>query len=382
MPREIALKRLSETDLTFFRWHYENQEFWRSIGTRRANQKGININAAPLLRLYPAFKGLPSDRVNVSLRLLGPGGAAAEAVTRKIKREAKNWRLDGEMVSNPVESPERFNGLRESDLVLFRFQGEGLPTHIDAVFLQVTNREDESLHRALSPLVPQGGRESMVLIDASALLDTLDELNVSVDSPIRQLLADLDNDLVVAGEPGTSVAEKQSERGVFRGRLSPEALALARERQMDVGQRGEEMVDFYLREAVARGEFTDMFWVSQDNAISPYDFIALEGETEIRVEVKSTTLDFGAAFHVSVNEIRALAEEPRYDLYRLYSMDTEAGTAKLRIAADPKDFADVMLEAVAAFPAGVVIGQLVVTPALLDWSDETQISLDDIPEDK
>src|SRR4051794_22770995 len=101
MPRKIAIKRLTASDLTFFRWHFDNQ-------TSGSKQKSINLNANIFIdELYPTLplsqRGM-AGWVPVDLLLFGPGMAGELQIQRKIVKgnTYKNWRLNGELVQEQL----------------------------------------------------------------------------------------------------------------------------------------------------------------------------------------------------------------------------------------------------------------------------------------
>ena len=104
------MKRLTPSDLTFFKWHYEN----RNAG----NQKAINLSRNVFIdKLYPSLPDIMTDRgdgkIPVTLYIYGPGLYDAYQLQRKIIKTGsyKNWRLNGEFIFNPEDIPERFNSL-------------------------------------------------------------------------------------------------------------------------------------------------------------------------------------------------------------------------------------------------------------------------------
>jgi hypothetical protein len=68
MARKLAIKKLTQSDLTLFKWHFIN----RPAG----NQKGFNLDARVLVRsLYPLLPEvvttLPNQRVPLDLIFTG-----------------------------------------------------------------------------------------------------------------------------------------------------------------------------------------------------------------------------------------------------------------------------------------------------------------------
>src|SRR5690242_266915 len=99
MQRRLAAKRLTASDLTLFEWQFRN----RNAG----NQKSINLNADIFInQLFPSLPDASVDtngRVPLDLYIYGPGHAGVHNLQRKILKGSayKNWRLDGEFITNP-----------------------------------------------------------------------------------------------------------------------------------------------------------------------------------------------------------------------------------------------------------------------------------------
>src|SRR5690349_10097613 len=124
MPRKLALKRLTASDLTLFKWHFQNHP--------AGKQKAFNLDANVLVgRLFPQLGEpalVPHPRYPLGLYLYGPGLAPANNLQRKILKQQKNWRLNGELIDNPVENPELYNVLAPGDFALFEFSDGAVPT--------------------------------------------------------------------------------------------------------------------------------------------------------------------------------------------------------------------------------------------------------------
>ena len=80
MPRKLALKRLTASDLTLFKWHFQNHP--------AGKQKAFNLDASVLVdELYPQLGEpalVPQPRYPLDLYLCGPGLAPANNLQRKI----------------------------------------------------------------------------------------------------------------------------------------------------------------------------------------------------------------------------------------------------------------------------------------------------------
>ena len=121
MNRRIALKRLSASDLTLFEYHFR-----QTSGTK---QKAFNLDKSVFIdRLYPSLpETVGSGRVQVDLSIYGPGLAGLDNLQRKILKQQKNWRFDGELIYNPPEEEDRYNVLSKGDFAIFDFMGEVEP---------------------------------------------------------------------------------------------------------------------------------------------------------------------------------------------------------------------------------------------------------------
>jgi hypothetical protein len=69
MTSKLALKRLTASDLTIFKWHFENKP--------AGNQKAINLNADVFIqKLYPSVPLIIEEKqgtLPVNLYIYGPG---------------------------------------------------------------------------------------------------------------------------------------------------------------------------------------------------------------------------------------------------------------------------------------------------------------------
>jgi hypothetical protein len=133
MPLKLALKKLTQSDLTFFRWHFLNHP--------AGNQKAINLNADVFIdALYPGLQAVADrnqGRILVALHIFGPGLEQELTLARKIVKfgSYKNWRLNGEFIDNPIDSPSRFNLLATNDFVLFDFADDDVPRTIRMILI-------------------------------------------------------------------------------------------------------------------------------------------------------------------------------------------------------------------------------------------------------
>ncbi|MGO9018701.1 MAG: protein NO VEIN domain-containing protein [Syntrophobacteraceae bacterium] len=375
MARKQALKRLTASDLTFFEWHFRN----RPAG----NQKAINLNADVFVdQLYPALPEIARDRggrIPIDLYLYGPGSNGLYNLQRKIIKfgSYKNWRLDGEFIHNPVDSPERFNPLQPDDLVILDFDGDPVyPNSLKAFFLARAVPDDAVLYSHFETFL---GRFKMASITPAEARKLMNAAAPPDDHPIYELI--LDEVLEDAALHGVSAIRRLARRPASV-RISKEALTKARKNADDIGRLGEEFVNSYFLTLKTRGELASFEWSSEINAIAPYDFCATyRGSARVLVEVKSTSSTFERQIHLSAAELYKMADHAEdYHLYRVFEMDDRR--AKLRIAPVSRDFAQNIIKVFAGLPAGVLPDSISFSPELLEFGPPIDIEFSEVPEEE
>jgi hypothetical protein len=358
---KLAIKRLTMSDLTLFKWQFDNGA---------SNQKSINLNADVFIdSLYPSLLNTDvgrSGRIPLDLYLYGPGNERSYNLQRKIIKgdSYKNWRLNGEYITNPDENPERFNSLEPNDYVIFDFEGELFPTAARAVFVSSKVEEDVRLHKGITDL---GQQRSMRPIERAELHLVAVASGTPESHPVWELL--LDSAIEDAALGGIEGTKKILSRRTG-GKITRSALERARQRADDVGRMGEELLNAYFAEQKDFGKISSFQWVASENAISPYDFL-LEGR---KVEVKSTTSDFNQTLHISIAQLHEMKDSnERFDLYRLYCVDGRQGV--LRVKEDMKSFAISTLAIFEKLPAGVTVDGISLKPNTLEFGAELKIEL-------
>src|SRR2546421_1192973 len=280
MPRSLALKRLTISDLTFFTWHFRNNPDVR--------QKAINLNADVFVNIiYPSLPETEvarSGRIPLDLFIYGPGLEGELNIQRKIVKTPsyKNWRLNGEMVDD-LDRPNRFSSLTQGDFVVFEFIGDIYPISAKAVFISHALPEDVPLHAEFDQImVPR----RMIALEPNDLVELIERVNPPNDHPINELILDEALEDVVLG--GSTGVERLLRRR-SGAKISREQLLKTKAKVDDIGRRGEECVNHYLRRLEAEGNIDKFEWVSDENAIAPYDFrIWLEDSPTMLVDAKST----------------------------------------------------------------------------------------------
>ena len=365
MISKLALKRLTASDLTFFEWHFRN----RNAG----NQKAINLNANVFTgQLYPHLDILVKERQNkagIDLWIAGPAAAKPVNLQRKIIKGTryKNWRLDGEFIYNPVDTPERFNVLRPGDMALLGFEGELNPDTVTLVLVGQDAPQDQDLFRELDDVLDT---RSMIAVEGNTLAELCDRLDVPQFHPVWLLVSD--DDLSEAALGQAPAVDRMLSRPRSAS-MSQDDLRAARRAAEEIGRLGEELIDFYLDERLAAGDIADYVWVSDINAISPYDFrIRRTGPWE-KLEIKTTAGDFSREFYVSLNELREMGRgEGDYFIGRVYQASQEG--AKLRYSHELRAYGQLILDAFSSLPTGVTPNGVTILPDESMFGEEIDIT--------
>lgn len=371
MADRLALKQLTKSDLTFF------ESLFRSLNV--GNQKSINLNADVFVqKFYPSLPSLigsgASDRILVSLTVMGPAAAPPYVLSRAVTKRAayKNWRLNGEFIWDPEGQPKRFDILSENDLALIEFSGDPVPQEISLLLLAQKSPIDAALHKSLASMIP-GGRKTMIQISRIKLTDAA--IGVSPSHPVWALAENPEfdaalEDAALGGIVGTEVLVKKLSKPV-----SAATLAAAKISAEKNGREGEAIAWSHIKKLEAKGVYTAIEWTSKDNAVSSYDFAVEEkGGNKILIDVKSTSSEFANKIHMSVAELKAAAATKRYDLWRIYKLNDDG--SRLRISKSISDFAKSVLAGLAP-PSGVTIDSVSIEPNVLTWSSEIAIEAPD-----
>lgn len=375
MPDRIAIKRLTESDLTFF----ESQFRLRS----NLRQKAINLNRDVFVNeLYPILGEVTAAgrEMPIGLTVHGPGTAGAYRLSRSItkaKESYKNWRLNGEFVRDPELEPNRFERLAPGDLAVMEFIGDPEPKAMSLVLISMA--DDVALHAELTTTV-SGSRRTMVCVSRSDLGDLVNRASVLANHPIRLLLHDIDlvSELADAAIGDPRAAERARRRA---GRpISAEELLAAGMVARRIGDDGEALAQIYLEKLSAAGEVRSFTWVSRENAVSAWDFeVQWTNGSFSRVDAKSTSGLFDRPIHMSGAEIEAAADENvRYDIWRLYEVSEEGANLSILEKVGP-----LAMEVMTGLklPVGVRPDSFSIDPASIDgWGPVHRIVRPDEPD--
>lgn len=370
--KKLALKKLKASDLSFFKSYLTKHP--------QTKQKGLNLDLRVMQgQFFPSLKALlePLDKMaaHVDLTMFGPGMASAHSLARKVKRDAKNIRLNGEIVDSPVDQPGRYDVLAPGDFAIMEFVGAALPRAVSVVLIAAGHREDSSVHSALQPFLPFPD-DSMKTLSEDDLRSVVNIADPSVDHPIRDWL---DTDLLEeVGQGDATAAETLNKRRPGRG-LSPSDFKASKDSAERTGRLGEELLDQFLR-SPGLPDVLSYEWVAQTNAISPFDFrLGAEGDGERHADAKSTSGKFENPIYLSIAEVRHAVEDGvPYDIFRLY--DVKETSAFLKIAKDVGPRLALVLTSLKGMPAGVRVDSLSFDPLFFDFDSETyclEVAVDD-----
>jgi hypothetical protein len=365
MPRKLALKKLKASDLSFFSAYLANNP--------AGKQKGFNLDRNVIeAELYPdltaVIAGLPNQRSPVGLTLLGPGKAPPYFQMRKVLKQQKNWRLNGEVINAPADDPTRFDNLAPGDIAIMEFSGAGAPNEVKVVLLSANDPDDASIHAALNAAFRA---DSMSVVTEEQIERVIQVGGPPADHPIRDWL---DEDLLEEVGRGSGEAVERLARQ-RRGRaLSRSELQQAKEKAEAVGRLGEVLLDYHLDNDHPTHDHSQYVWTADTNAISPFDFELTHNDGSlVHVDAKSTAGPFSNPIHLSLAEVRhVLNSGTPYRICRLYNVtDSEA---KLRIARDVAARLRPLAAAINALPAGVTIDSLSFDPDYFGF-DATEIAI-------
>jgi len=379
MKKKIVLKRLSASDLTLFEYHYKK--------TPGAKQKAFNLDVEVFVnKLYP---GLPErdrmdinqNRIPLDLSIFGPGKAELHNLQRKILKQQKNWRLDGELIHNPTEEKNRYDSLRKGDFAIIEFSGDSQPYAARMYLIASSLSEDMALHKDLEEQYGSAfsARKGMEAVDPDALASLITQLDLEDGHPLLDLVGtDVLEDVVQGGIEGfRQLKKRRKARGLGRDEFEK-----ARRSAEQTGRLGEEILKSWFEAEMEQAKIPGFRWDSDDNAISPFDFSIVDnGDILRKIDAKSTTGDFRNPIHVSLAELLEMAEGGTpYDIYRLYFVMPES--ASMRIARDVGVFAKSVLDALTSLPSGVYVDGVSIGPDRLCFSDEIIIDFSTPAEDQ
>ena len=359
--RKIALKKLKASDLSFFNDYFEVNS--------SSKQKGFNLDANVMEGFFS--QSLKSQLMknqkkaaHVDLVFYGPGMSKEHSLSRKIKVDAKNIRLNGELVYSPEDEKLRYAGLKPNDFAVMEFFGDSLPTFVKVVLVSAATAEDESLHKVLSEIdFPVRG--SLKVISEHELFSLLKESTVEADHPVRELL-----DIPALEEIAFGSSQAVENINIQRpGRgLSQADFDMVKQKAVQTGYMGEVLLNEFFLRSLKEASFS-YEWCSKVNAISPFDFKIFSAEGSRYADAKSTSGKFDAPIFLSLAEIRfAIRSDEPYDIYRLYNVTDN--NAELRVARDVKNSLKKILPVIDNLDPKVKVENFSFQPSFFDFEEE------------
>lgn len=368
---KLALKRLADSDLTFFACKFYAED--QNVSTK---QKCINLNANPFIKvMFPGLKEKADKKFLVSLCLFGPGMKGGYQVdgVRSINKSKKNWRLNG-LVGNPAGDSSRFDALQSGDYAVIRFDGDDYPTAVDIVFVSASADSDRTLFQAFGPLIPEGSRNSMVQLEQTALAELCQNPDIPDAHPVRLFTREVEfEEALQEAAFGSAEGVRAARRKRGSRRTSQEDVARARSNAERVGQEGEELVNGHLHGLLREHTIDAFSWVSRMDATAPHDFeVTTTTGQHILIDAKSTEGDFQRPIHISAAELaEAAASDVPYSIYRVYQM--REGGGLLRVAPDIREIARQLQEWIAQLPPGIAPDGFTLYSGALEWEAEAPI---------
>jgi hypothetical protein len=364
MADYVVLKRLTlNSDLGWFKTIFEKHDL-------NTKQKAITLNKKVMNTLWPSLlirqgayerhkaaqKAAEARRdtvraalekaaatavgtIPVRVELHGPGGKPPIPIMdRIIALQDKNWRLNGDFVTDPPGDPKRFHPtMQEGDLALIGFNDVGWPA--DPVVVLLSQTDDKPLWDDLETRVSKGAG-SMVVVDQADLVGLADTHGLAPGHVIRALGST--SSLLPPGSllGVTALLPRPRRLRTATSKVTPAQLTAKLAAIAEVGQLGEKLVDSYLgaRSTPRQPAHT---WISQNYAEHPYDFelLSVAGAVIEVVDAKSTSQAWTADFYMSAAEIIYAAASPvPYRIYRVSEL--RAGVvATLRVSDDIRPLA-------------------------------------------
>jgi hypothetical protein len=356
----VAAKQLTSSDLTLFaaQFHKPGQ---------RSKQKAINLNADVFVaRFYPGLRDRFAE-LHFGLTIIGPGAAPPYVLSRKALRTegAKNWRLNGELINDPVDQPGRFDTLAEGDIAILAFEGSEQPQQL--ILVLVSARDDAALHSTVSALALFQSRDTMRQLDENGIRTLLGTTRSEYASPhpLEALLTADSVEEALYGPPEAIEAATRSDgRGVA---ISPESIRRQAVSAGETGQLGEELFNDWLTQAGHAD--TDFQWVSQTHGRAAYDFKVSTARWEpasgpLYIDVKATRGSHDTSFHMSAAELRWAAKNAGYRIARVSSLN--ANTVEVRILGGVSEMATALIRTLdTALPSNVKVDSVEVSHAQL-----------------
>jgi hypothetical protein len=254
---------------------------------------------------------------------------------------------------------------------LFEFSGGVIPNSARMVLVGRSYDSDKILYKSLDEKLDN---KKMLVLTHNQLTQLINNSKIPENHPIRYIV--LDEALEDAVQGGADGIDRIW-YGISSRYISRDALDKAHQKTQDVGRHGEAIVYHYLCGIREAGKIEAVEWTSEEiNPVSPYDFKIEENGKTVVIDVKATDGEFFRKFHVSMNEIRQMANGgEQYDIYRIY--DIRESSAKIRVASNVREFAESVINSLSRLPNGVTPNGFSIKPDILEFKQEEIIEYSD-----
>lgn len=138
------------------------------------------------------------------------------------------------------------------------------------------------------------------------------------------------------------------------------------------GHLGEKFVNQYFEELLANDEILQFTWISKNRPGAPCDFVIQEIDGAVSlIDVKSTKGSFDQPLHISYRELREMAENEQYNIYRVHFVKNKE-RRRINISGNMKDFANSVLEWFKTTPVEIIPDSISLAPSTLNWDVEIE----------
>lgn len=178
---------------------------------------------------------------------------------------------------------------------------------------------------------------------------------------------------------------RSAEKDDFDNKYKEKDFNKAKKHIIDVGKRGEVIINEYLCREKAQNKILDYTWENKDGEKKKaYDFsiTTLNHET-IWVDVKATEYEYDYPFIISQNELKFITEKKaKYCIYRVFDFDIEKMNGQLRICSEMERYANKLSrdlkyfkESMDDYNAAMILYKIAIKPDLNFFSMTDPIKL-------
>lgn len=386
---KFSIKQLSEADLGTV----------RSFFIADPERKETNKQKAIIL-YSKVFKSLQFPGANEKLiyhptfRIFGPKPGDPVTTSRHLRKQHKNWRLDGGFL--PTEGDEsRFDTLRVNDYALIGIsaiheldasspetKGQAIPGD-EGIIVFISKTNSPVLHKVLDnefdkhQFLSNGSRSKKPITHIPAPQHIVERiLAKTLICPEGEINEDFTEETIIeeAIQSGLSSEDFASYIHYTGKPITTEEILEENKKFSETGRQGEELVNKHLKELEDKGIIKDLKWIANTHGYSSFDFSFTDKENvSTRVDVKATSGEFSRRIFISHNELRSMAEPGiNYYIYRVYDTWDKP---KLKISSPLYQFASKQFEWIGGLEEGIKIDKISVTPSIIFPPDAKEIEI-------